>query len=178
MYLKIQELNENIFNKVLLYFNDEYINKIKEKSTFKESLVARYLIHKSPNYNKKSFYSISHKKNLIFIWTNNIALWIDIEIIKSRDENILKSFKNREYNVIWWKSWQNFYHLWTSKESIIKLEWLLLDDISKILLTKCEQIDKTISKITFSKKMIFTYNKKEYITYSWKDWNKIFSIVY
>lgn len=178
MYLIIQQINNKLFNQALLFFDKNYIEKLKEKSTFKESLVARYLIENSPEYNKNDFYSISHKTNLVFIWINDKKIWVDIEIFKNRDKSLLNSFTINEYDVIWWKNFENFYFIWTAKESIIKYEWLILDNMKNIILKKSKDSDKKISDINFSKKLTFEYDKKQYIVYSWKIEDKIFSIIY
>lgn len=111
MYLKIKKINKKILNNALFFFDKKYIEKLKEKSTFKESLVARYLIKKSPNYEKDIFTSILHKKDLVFIWVSEEKLWVDIEIIKQRDISLLNSFLDIEYELLWWKNW--FYFLIT-----------------------------------------------------------------
>jgi hypothetical protein len=63
MHLKIQKINKQIYKEALEYFSKVFIRSLKSKSTFKESLVARYLIEQ----NKKKFSSISHKNDLVFI---------------------------------------------------------------------------------------------------------------
>jgi hypothetical protein len=68
MYLEIKNINKKLFDESLSFFSNDFINELKQKSTFKESLVARYLIEKNKNINPKYInYSISHKKDLVFI---------------------------------------------------------------------------------------------------------------
>jgi hypothetical protein len=168
MHLKIQKLNNQIYNKALDFFSEVFIDKLKSKSTFKESLVARYLIEK----NKNKFSCISHKKDLVFVWTSDKKIWVDIEVYRERDLNLLDKFSEDEYEILWWKNWESFYILWTAKESILKLENLKLDNIWKIKLIKKEVILEKISEIKFQKKLFFEYFWKFFIILNWFDIDK------
>jgi diaminopimelate epimerase len=143
MFLQIQKLEtEELINKAQKFFWANFCIKLKKekKSSYNESLVARYLIE--DNKKNKKYFSISHKKNLVFIGISEEKIWVDIEIFKLRDNSILEKFNEKEYNILWKKSWKNFYILWTAKEAIIKFEDLKLDDIEKIILEKSEKINK------------------------------------
>lgn len=172
MYIKIQKVNNRLLNKSLVYFSKDFINSLKLKSTFNESLVARYLIEK----NKNNYYSISHKNNLVFIWTNDNKIWLDIEILKSREFSLLNKFGDEEYQLLWWKKWKYFYILWTAKESIIKIENLKLDDIWKIKLKKIENTEIKICDINFQKKLYLQYKEKEFLVFNWFEWDICYSI--
>ncbi len=191
MYLKIQKINTKIIKKSEEYFSDSFCNKLKNQKswTYNESLVARYLL--APFLNKEGFWgwSISHKKNLVFIWTNNSKIWVDIEILKKRDENILEKFLEKEYKILWekekqgtkdpcWKNWKIFYILWTAKEAIIKFENLLLDDMEKIILEKSENINENFSEIKFNKKLVFSFKNKNFIVYSGNSEDIFYSICF
>ena len=163
MYLKIQKLDNNLILKAKNYFSSDFVDNLKNKSTFKESLVARYLISQKTwkeVYKNASLYysSISHKKDLVFIWVSDYNIWVDIEIFKGRDTSLLDTFSDYEYELIWWKNWESFYVLWTSKESIIKYLWWNLEDINKYNLLKVEKINKNISWVFFNLKLIFNTN--------------------
>ena len=151
MYLRIQKLDNNIILKAKKYFSGDFVDNLKNKSTFNESLVARYLISQKSN----KYSSISHKEDLVFIWVSDYNIWVDIEIFKKRDMSLLDTFSDREYELIWWKNWKSFYILWTSKESIIKYLWWYLDDINGYNLIKIEKINKNISWVLFNLKLIF-----------------------
>jgi len=172
MNLKIQKLNNTILNQALAYFSHDFIEWLKSKTTFNESLVARYLIEQNDN----KYNSISHKKDLVFIWTNDRQIWVDIEIVKKRDTNLLDKFTEKEYEILWEKKWKNFYILWTAKESIIKLENLVLDDMWKIELIKKEKLNKYLSKINFNNKLICKYEWKEFNVLNWFDKDMCYSI--
>lgn len=194
MQLKIQKINSEIIKKSEIFFGENFCKNLKKEKfwTYKESLVARYLIEKEKNqiikkncWQKAFFSSISHKKNLIFIWTNNSKIWVDIETFKIRDEKLFENFKEKEYRILWWndikmsetldwqkevkyKNWKNFYILWTAKEAIIKFENFKLDDIWNIILEKKEKI-KWIkyNKINFEKKLFFSFKNKKFEVYFW-----------
>ncbi len=178
MYLEIKKVDNTLLQKSLTFFDESFIKVMKKKSSFKESIVARYLIKTSPWYNKNSFFSISHKENLVFIGIHNKKIWIDIEIIKKRDNSLLNTVSKNEFSLLWWKNWENFFYIWTAKESIIKLKWLILDDINSITIIKNKTIKKTLSKIEFNKEIELKYIGKKYKILSWRKGNIIYSITY
>lgn len=170
MYLKILCDFDSIYNKAIKYFPLDYVETLKSK----ESIVSRYLIskeventykiinylpkidyHKIPKFDNNIFWSISHKDNLVFVWVSKNMIWIDIEIYKERDSAVLDKFSIEEYELLWWKNWINFYILWTAKESIIKFNLLMLDDMSNIKLIKVQENISDFSKITFAKELLF-----------------------
>ncbi len=174
MYLRIQKLNSLIIQKAEDFFEDDFKSKLKTKSTYKESLVARYLISK----HSWKYSSISHKDNLVFIWVSDEKIAVDIEVYKKRDEILLDRFLDNEYDVLWWKTWDNFYVLWTAKESIVKILWLLLDEIENIKLENVSNTNLVIDKISFIYRMTFKYKSKEIDVLSWVKWKLIYSISY
>ena len=173
MYLKIKKIDNTILLDSEKYYGDSFCDFLKKEKpwTYKESLVARYLIAQ----NKKTFSSISHKKDLVFIWTSDNKIGVDIEILKERDINLLDSF-DEEYNMLWWKNWHNFYILWTAKESIIKYNLWRLDDISEIKLIKTKINIKNILNLNFSYELVFKFNWKKYIVFNWNVEEIYFSI--
>lgn len=195
MYLELKKLDKNILNKSLGFFSNDYINLLKFKPFFEESIVARYLMSRLveknfwyrnyypegasdwlPVYNDNIYWSISHKKWLVFIWVSDKKLWIDIEVYKNRDISLLNKFSEEEYNILWWKNWDNFYKLWGANEAIIKYnqEKNYKDWMYK-LVNKKEKI-QTISSIDFNLEFIFSDYKKEYKVFSWIDWDLIYAI--
>jgi len=180
MYLEIKKINSKDIKIAEKYFWNNFCEKLRKEKpwTYKESLVARYLL--SPFLNKEGIkeWSISHKKDLVFIWTSENKIWVDIEIFKIRDKNLLNKFNKEEYNILSWNktqrakalcwkaiNFENFYILWTGKESIIKYENLILDNIEEILLKKIENINLEISWIKFNKKLFLEF------------WGKIFEVI-
>ena len=170
--------------------------KNQKPATYVESLVARYFIEKNKKSINKNiqgakdpccFSSISHKEKLVFIATSDKKIWIDIEILKIRDENLLNKFTDSEYKILeqaaedlCWKDnlWNKFYILWTAKESCIKLLDITLDEIEEILLTQVEFWDYLIDWLEFFTKSTYCYKWKNMTVYSWKDWDIFYSVAY
>ncbi len=195
MHLTLKKINNTLFEKSKKYFKQNYTNSLKNKHTFKQSLIARYLISKQiekdfqiKNYYAKIdnnwipilenniYWSISHKKDHIFIWVSKEKIWIDLEILKKRDPSLLEKFKNEEYQTLWEKNWQNFYYLWTAKESIIKKELWNLNNIPEIKIKKYNQINIQKSEIKFCKELFFDFKWKNFKVLSWKNNNLYYSI--
>lgn len=180
MYLILSN-SEKYINKALNYFPSFYINNLKNKNTFEQSIVARYFISKiiqdkywikkylpltdtnwKAIYNKSIYRCISHKEKYVFIWVNKFTLWLDLEIIKNRDESIFTIFDKKEWDLIWEINIYNFYRIWTAKESLIKLLSLILDDMQKIKLVNIYKEKKSISNINFNYLIKLEFNNKIY----------------
>jgi hypothetical protein len=113
---------------------------------------------------------------LVFVWIHNDIIWIDLEIYKERDLSLLDQFNLEEYNVLWWKNWDNFYILWTAKESVIKYNLSDLNDLSKIKLLEEETLIKNISNLQFSKKLILKYKSNINQAYFWRKDDIFYSV--
>ena len=189
IHLKLIENLED-YEKAIAYFPQDYLETLKYKQ--KESIIARYEISKLvdkyfwikkflakvdkngvPIFENDIFWSISHKKDLIFVGISSPGtIWVDIEVIKPRDESLLDIFSEKEYEILWWKNWTNFYTLWTAKEAIIKKNLWKLDDMKNLVLEKVENIENKIWWIIFTKKIIISWN----IVYSSVEQNKILTL--
>jgi len=194
MHLILQKISPKLIKNSQNFFWEDFCNELKKQKpwTYNESLVARYLIKNSPLLIKervRGWSSISHKKNLVFVWISKEKIWVDVEILKKRDENLLEKFKKEEYGILDWKNcrdtpcgypcyspknWENFYILWTAKEAIIKYENLKLDNIEEIILENVEMFGKNISWLNFEKKLFLRFKNKNFIVYSWKKDDLIF----
>jgi len=187
--LTLQEVTTQNLQQAKNYFSEKYLDSLKNKP--KESILARFLISQLvekyywiknflpkidkngvPVFENDIFWSISHKKDLVFVWVAKEKFWLDLEIIKTRDENLLDIFEDKEYKLLWGKSWENFYILWTGKEAIIKKNLWKLDDMKKFKLEKVENISKNIWWIKFNKKLIITWN----LVYNWIYWEKVLAV--
>lgn len=174
-------------------YNIENIkNEIKNQDFFIqnsiESIVWKYEIYKNfwflpekdlewkPICNNGLFWSISHKKDLVFIWVYNKQIWVDIEIIKDRWEEIYFLHNDDEYKKIWWKNLENFYKLWTIKESIIKLNLDEIGNLNIIEIIKIKNETNIIDNILFQTTIFSIFKNKKIITYNWKNKNMIYSI--
>jgi len=180
MQLEIKKINKEIIEKSERYFWNNFCEKLRKEKpwTYNESLVARYLISTFLNKEGIKKWSISHKKDLVFIWINNKKIWVDVEILKRRWFELLEKFTRNEYKILWEKNWENFYTLWTTKESIIKYENLILDNIENIILKKSENINLEISWIKFQKKLFLEFENKIFNVYSGNNWNIFYSVCF
>jgi 4'-phosphopantetheinyl transferase EntD len=146
------------------------LEKLKDKQ--EESIVARFLISKLvedffwiknflpeinnawiPIFNENIFWSISHKKGIVFVWVSKQKFWLDLEIIKSRDKNVLNIFSDEEYRILWWKKIENFYKIWTVKEALIKYNLWKLDDMEKLNLISLSDEKNIFWDIIFNQKL-------------------------
>jgi len=170
MQILLKKLTPNLIQKSKNYFPEKYLEKLKNKQ--EESIVARFLISKLvgenfwvkkflpeideewiPVFKNNIFWSISHKKGIVFVWVSDEKFWLDLEIIKNRDKNIFNIFSDEEYNILWWKKIKNFYILWTAKESIIKKNLAKLDDMKNYILTWVEEEKNIFWEIEFNQKL-------------------------
>lgn len=175
MILKIFPIISNKFMKnIHKSFPTGYIESFADKPFPNESLIARLKISQDiwdnylpqtkegiPEYQDENYWSLSHKKNLVFTWVSHSPIGVDIEVYKIRDESLLNTFTVKEYHFIWWRSWRNFYLLWTIHESIIKYEREKKYFPGMYVPVSIQEKKHTISEISFQ--YIFTF---------WKDWKK------
>lgn len=188
--LKIIENSSEILNKAIKNLPTSYINNLKNKQNFEESIIARYIIYKENNilievdtdwkpiFNKDIFFSISHKKWLVFVWINDKKIWIDIEIFKERWEEVLKTHKKSEYALFWKENLKNFYYLWVLKESIVKLKLLWIDDFNYILIEKLTSWSFEIDWLEFNFKINWKIKWENFLAYLWEKNNIFYSISY
>ena len=119
-----------------------------------------------------------YKKDLTLIWVGKEKIWLDVEIFKEKDSSLLDIFKDKEYNLLWWKNWENFYILWTGKESLIKYNLWKLDDMQNLILEKVVLEKNIIDWLTFDKILVINWKKvynfgNSKIVYSFLTWNLI-----
>ncbi len=170
MFLQRKKLTSNLTQKSKKYFPKNYLEKLIDKQ--EESIVARYLISKLveenfwiinflpeinedwiPLFSRDIFWSISHKKGIVFVWIAKQKFWLDLEIIKSRDKNVLDIFSDEEYKILWWKNLNNFYKIWTVKEALIKYNLSNLDSMKNMILTWVESEKNIFWNIKFNQKL-------------------------
>lgn len=66
-------------------------------------------------------WSISHSENYVAFIVSERPTGIDIAEHEERDSSLLESHPMSDYDILGGKNWNNFYILWTAKESVIKL---------------------------------------------------------
>ena len=176
MKLLLKKINQKDLEQARNYFTLDYLQNLKNKQ--KESIIARYYISLfvkdifwienfepkidktwKPIFENNIYWSISHKKDLILIWVGKEKIWLDVEIFKEKDSSLLDFFKDKEYNLLWWKNWENFYILWTGKESLIKYNLWKLDDMQKLVLEKVVLEKNIIDWLTFDKILVINWKK-------------------
>lgn len=84
------------------------------------------------------FWSISHSENYVAFIVSDKLTGIDIAEYKERDDSLLDIHWDQDYEIFWGKNWNNFYILWTAKESIIKVSGWWLEDVKRISLIDME----------------------------------------
>lgn len=181
--LKIIDLKN--YNKNQNFLPTDYFFWLKNKST--ESLIARYEIIKLSNFLPKvdifwvpvfennNYWSISHKKDLVFIAINKEPIWVDIEVFKNRSKEVLDIHKKPDYDLLWDKSLINFYKLWTIKESIIKLSLSWIDEIDKIKIISINTKNNCFFDIKFDLEIKSIFKNKNIISYCWINKDLIYS---
>lgn len=195
MHLRIESVTQKLVKISLDYFSWEYIEELKLKSNFNESIVARYLISKLvekyfkikwyipkvdqnwvPMFENSIYWSLSHKNWIIFVWVWDKLLWVDIEVFKERDDSLLNIFSQGNYDALWWKDWNNFYILWTGKEVVVKKRLSTIEKLDTINIVQVEKSEKIFDGISFTNKIfIETGNKAEEILF-WKKDDTYYSV--
>lgn len=174
MYLKIININDNVNQS--LFARRELRRFIYEKLW--EDYEVLFWKDNKPIYNHGIYWSISHKKDFVFLWISRNIIWVDIELYKERSIDFLDFFSEEEYCILLWKTWLNLYILWTAKESVIKYILSDFDDMKNIVLKSFNVTSKNIHWINFIYKLDFAYAWKAYSVLSWKKNKKIYSICY
>lgn len=81
------------------------------------------------------FLSFSHSRDYVaFAHSQDGPIGIDIAQYEVRNKSLLTIHSESDYLLLGWITWYNFYILWTAKESIIKLDHLVLDSVKDIRL--------------------------------------------
>ena len=80
------------------------------------------------------YLSFSHSRDHVAFACSHSPVGIDVAEYALRDSSLLLVHPPSDYQLLGGANWYNFYTLWTAKESIIKLEHLLLDTVKEIQL--------------------------------------------
>ena len=158
--LQSKYLNKDNLSNLSKYKNEE-VKKEKVLSLIvKKKYVGNfYLNHFGKPLCDNFFFSISHSNDfLVFIKDDN-PIGIDIEKIKNVNEDLI-NYISSDVEKTYIKSDKNFFEIWTSKESLIKLVGTTLNnrinEISSLPLNDFKYFDK---KKYYSK----TISYKDYI---------------
>lgn len=147
--------------------------KYKQSEDQKQHIISNYFKRKyapdwhiNPNGKPVSYtkyFNISHSHNIvIYAEVDEVDVGVDVELVKPSDDKLRKYISNEhEYEFI--KSDEDFYRIWTSKESVAKCYGSgIIDDI------------KTIPGIPINGKKFF--KEKIYYTKNMKYKNFILSV--
>lgn len=104
------------------------------------------------------YWSVSHSSKLLAFIISDRPTGIDIAEYSERDVSVLDIHLSSEYEILSRKDWNNFYYLWTAKESIIKLIWWTLDNIGDITLEK--RITGTVFEYLYKNKHYWVYSEQ------------------
>ena len=175
--LKIVKTTPNLLYEAQNELPESYIKVQEKKHTFIESIISRYLIFSSekflaqtdknwvPEFIGNRFWSISHKENLVFVWSGTSPMWVDIEIIQERSREVFWLHSDDEYEFFWDKTMVSFYLLWVLKESALKLNLAWLDDIKNIHITSLHDFSKHIEWVKFQFKFFGNFQNKNFVWY-------------
>lgn len=188
MKIILQKITPKLISQAREFFPSEYINQLQHKPSFHESLVGRYLLAKHldtypltntdgvplPTSNWR-YWSLSHKAGSVLIGMDNSPIWVDIEIYKRKNTDIYTLHQTYEYELLWSMNLENFYRLWTIKESIIKHIWKNLDFLSEIHLTSIISTQHSINSLPFQYKFFGTFLQEQIYGYSGMFGTKIYA---
>jgi len=164
----------------------EYIDGLREKPSFAESLVARFILFMDlwylpefdetgkPVFQKNEFWSFSHKPGFVYIGysENGERVGVDLEILTPRDISVMDIHTSEEYKYFGEKNWEHFYLLWTLKESVVKCFWYGLDNFWDIHI---EHISEKYTMYTIAD-AVWNEDLTEYIPEWWEkpNWGDFF----
>lgn len=150
-YKNINALLDNkITNKHKLtafYLLNEYFKKYKLNYKLKD---IKYTLNGKPYLDNNLKFSISNKNDLVVVAISNHDIGVDIEEIKDYDKNILKYFYTKEEKKQV-TNLEEFYKIYTLKESYIKMKDLKITDI------KLDKYKKYFSKTIRYQNYIISY---------------------
>lgn len=93
------------------------------------------------------YWSLSHSANYVAFIVSESPTGIDLVENQERDISIQNIHSPYEYDILGGKNWDNFYILWSAKESIVKLIGWWVDDMKDMHLK--EVSTENISHFTF-----------------------------
>ena len=115
------------------------------------------------NHGKKSdFFSASYSGKWLFLAFSEEKIWVDIEQVRPRASSLL-SKRSEELKLLWEESWENFYRLWTAKETLLKAtNTENLDQIWNIQLVKVKNTSEPSFQVHFDKILFLELNNQQY----------------
>lgn len=190
MHLKIMDPASDFYRENKNVFPSSYLETLKWKPFFEESLLARILISQFiwwnylpqvderwiPLFQTRSFWSLSHKKSLVFVWVSEFEIGVDIEYLVEKSSELFDIFPLMYYSILWEKNWKHFYVLWTSFEAIQKMERWENINVGEFSLFSFETVKMNISQISFQTRTLYECKGKSYQVFTGFHENTIYSI--
>ena len=159
------------------YYNQKLFKFFTYKDHFEvdnEKLLSKIDLE---HYYEWQYVSTSYTWDWIFLAIADKKVWIDIEEIKERSQEMIDFFSEEDYAFIWEKSRENFFILWTAEECIIKTSnACFFEDWRNVKIKSLEKKDQEISGIQFWWEWIMQLHEKEYKVFTWIAENKVYSI--
>ena len=158
------------------YYNQKVFKYLTYKNYFQIEDEEALKMIDIQHYYDWQYVSTSYTWDYIFLAIANEKIGIDIETIRERTPEMLDFF-SEEYDLIWWKTRENFFLLWTAEECIIKTSnACFFEDGKNVKIKSLEKKEQEIWGLSFSHESIMTLNEKDYKVYTWKIDNLIYSI--
>ena len=191
MYLNLSFVTWKWIQEAVKYFPQEFIYNLKTHPFCEESLCAKYYVSQYvwnnflpqisetwlPEITNNNYWSISHKKWVFFVGVSNQKIGLDIELLQEKSIELLEYFPKQLYRKLWWKSWENFYFLWTAIEALYKFEQFQDEIIlEEIYCESVEWIFALQSEIIFSKRIVLQFKSKKYQIFSGISQNRLYSV--
>ena len=179
MYLSLYPLNKETIDLAEQSFPAEYINQLKTSSSnYHGSLIGRYIVSKHIHqetwvwYNiatwvyqqDKFYFSYAHTDEYVLVAIEERKIWVDLEIIKSRDTSLLHQYHS-ELEHMDKVTWESFYAMRTAKEALIKFLDLSFNEIESIELVGVSEFDIHYGDIHFSKTLSLIYHGEKYAVF-------------
>lgn len=189
MKLAIFSVSADRISEAKNHFSSEYLWSLKNKPFFNESLCGRLKISEMiwwnylpeekgeiPYFYDENFWSLSHKEGLVFCATDVNSIWIDIEILKERDESLFATFSDMDYKMLGWKNWKNFYILWTAHESMQKYDQEKEYCKDAYNFIEIHEVQNATCWIEFERELVFWKWAKTYTIFSGAEEEIIYSV--
>lgn len=171
-------------------FSSTFLEKLRKQAYFPARLYKNFflkhsyrlseteLLEANTKHKRKSdFFSASYSGDWLLLGISKEKIGVDIEVIKPRDQSLLNAHKAELGTHFWIADWNHFYLLRTAKEAILKAsDSENLDTIHEISLNSTKKKIQKIWDKTFSRELIFSFQKKTWKVRSFEDWEKAYSI--
>lgn len=157
-YIQLQSKLNFITGRLLLL---KGLNLMEEKSVDFNVLNQIKTDSTDKPYLENTYFNISHSENHVIVaLSKKIEIGVDIEILKSVRLDAFKHlFSEKEFQIIEAdKSGRTFFEFWTKKEAALKTIGCKLSDMTKIEVSKSNQIQ--FGKQTFIAYKIPIHNKQ------------------